>query len=78
MAYSPVETEILISLLLVGKQLPVQIADSYDRHPSSVGRCLNDLADRGLVASERGIWHLTAPGVSEARGVVSRRVQAEA
>jgi len=73
---TPVESEALISLLLRGDLLPVEIADDHGRHPSSVSRSLRKLKQRGLVADKgRGVYELTAPGVGEARRVL--RVRAE-
>lgn len=72
MSLSPVEREILLGLLLLGDCLPVTIADTYDRHPSSVSRSLADLKQRGLVAEkDRAVYSLTVAGYAVARREVS-------
>jgi len=76
MTLSPVEAEILRSLLLRGDLLPVEIAEDHDRHPSSVSRSMSNLEDDGLTAHKgRGVWELTAEGVGEARRII--RIEAD-
>lgn len=68
---SPVEQEIVITLLLRGDCLPVTVADDHDRHPSSVSRSLSALESRGIVAEkDRAVYTLTVSGFRIARSLL--------
>lgn len=72
--FAPTEEEILLHLLLIGDSLPVDIAEAYGRHPSSIQRSLATLLDLGLVARRpRAKYTLTVDGWREARRVLAQR-----
>lgn len=63
-----VEREVTIALFDLGDNVPGNIADEIERHPTSVSRALSSLEEDGLVETKgRGVWALTPDGVRLAR-----------
>lgn len=74
MGLSPTESDILVSLLLMGDSLPITIAEASGRHPRSVSRSVSNLVDDGLVAEKhRSVYSLTPTGYAEARRLLRDR-----
>jgi Mn-dependent DtxR family transcriptional regulator len=65
-----VDRELLADLLMHGDNVPSNISDNIERHPTSVSQRLSELEDMGLVRNKgRGVWTLTAPGANMARSL---------
>lgn len=73
---SPTENDILVVLLLHGERQPQTISEKADRHPRSISRSISNLTEEGLVMElGRSNYGLTIEGYSEARELMSRRVE---
>lgn len=69
-----VESEVLVCLLLRGDNVPSNIAENIDRHPTSVSGSLSDLEDMELVRNKgRGVWTLTSQGINIAMSLHNER-----
>ena len=76
MSLSPTESDILVSLLLLGDSLPITITEASGRHPRSVSRSVPPLVEAGLVVEKhRSVYALTPTGYSEARRLLGERAE---
>lgn len=72
MQFSPTEHYVLTNLLVLGDDIPANIADRSGFHTASVSRAIKGLREQGLVVQkeERPVYTLTPAGYRAARGQV--------